>query len=132
MVKKMDLGSEDFLTKPMKVMQDKNKIMQFYENKHNYYKNLGNKKSVWVTQDAASKNKQPAGMQLTSVKVKPTVKKSESDAKKKNEDILYQFSNVTQNFIPFMQKQKEEFKRQAALKRMEEEEKKFEDSTYLN
>ena len=51
MVAAVDLGSKDFLAKPMKAMKDQEKIDQFFANKSSYYKNLGPKQAVYRTGD---------------------------------------------------------------------------------
>ena len=50
MVTKLDLGSENFLAKPLKAMKDESRIQEFYASKQNYYKSLDNRSTgVWKT-----------------------------------------------------------------------------------
>ena len=129
LVKKIDWIGCDVMKLQQKVRsdEDEEKIKQFHEQRKKYYKQLGPKKGVFKTNENDMKEAHTYGLQTSKI----ISKQADTKRDKQHEDILHELTNVTQALIPAMEKRQQEIRRQALIRHREEEEKKFEDKTYL-
>lgn len=111
------------------------KIKEYYAKKSDYYKKLSPKKGVYQTaEERNTRNKMGSGLIGGINATKVTAARSllaRDPSSRTKEDILLEFSNAARAFIPYLEQQQEQYSRQAAQKRIREEELKFEDEDYL-